>query len=152
MDTLIDNIRGNPGIPPDRQAQMIKEIEDRVALRAKEFAGPKVNSLINEGKLAVTKGGVLVDTASGKPVITDLDLWSLTKAGGAPVTATEEAAFVEWCAARGVPVTHGAHMNWIPRTPDEYKIFEKITLGGKPVIMVGADGAVGAAKYIPSVR
>ena len=152
VDTLIDNIRGNPGIPPDRQAQMIKEIEDRVALRAKEFAGPKVNSLINEGKLAVTKGGVLVDTASGKPVITDLDLWSLTKAGGAPVTATEEAAFVEWCAARGVPVTHGAHMNWIPRTPDEYKIFEKITLGGKPVIMVGADGAVGAAKYIPPVR
>jgi hypothetical protein len=47
-------------------------------------------------------------------------------------------------------------MNWVPTTPDEYKIFEKIIqghgVGGKPIITVGADGAVGAANYIPPVR
>lgn len=153
---LIEGIKGNPGILPNRQAQMIKEIEDRVALRKAEFAGPKVNELINNEKKLVPKGGVLVDTASGKPVITDLDLFKLTKAGGAPVTAAEEKAFVQWCQAKGVPVTHGAHMNWVPTTPDEYKIFEKIIqghgVGGKPIITVGADGAVGAANYIPPVR
>ncbi len=151
---LIEGIKGNPGIPPDRQAQMIKEIEQRVVDRAKEFAGPKVQTLIDEGKLTV-KAGVLVDVQSGKPVISDLDLFKLTKAGGAPVTATEEKEFVQWCAARGVPVTHGAHMNWIPKTPDEYKIYEKIIqshgVGGKAVITVGADGTVGAANYIPPV-
>jgi hypothetical protein len=153
---LIEGIKGNPGIPSDTQAQMIKEIEDRVALRKAEFAGEKVNDLINKGKLTVTKGGALVDTASGKPVVTDLDLYSLTKTGGAPVTATEEKAFVQWCQANGVPVTHGAHMNWVPQTPDEYKIFEKIVqghgVGGKPIITVGAGKGVGSAYYVPPVR
>ena len=153
---LIESIKGNPGIPGDRQAQMINEIEDRVALRKAEFTGEKVNDLINKGKLTVTKGGALVDTASGKPVVTDLDLWSLTKTGGAPVTATEEKAFVQWCQDNGVPVTHGAHMNWVPQTPDEYKIFEKIVqghgVGGKPIITVGAGKGVGSAYYVPPVR
>jgi hypothetical protein len=71
------------------------------------------------------------------------------------VTAAQEKAFVKWCAARGVPVTHGAHMNWIPRTPADYKIYEKIIqshgVGGKPIITVGADGTVGAAGYVPPV-
>jgi hypothetical protein len=114
-----------------------------------------VQNLINEGKVAV-KGGVLVDVKSGKPIISDLDLFKLTKAGGAPVTAAEEKAFVQWCKANGVPVEHGAHMNWVPTTPEDYKIYEKIIqshgVGGKPIITVGADGAVGAANYIPPVR
>jgi hypothetical protein len=147
--------RPGSGIPPDRQAQMIKEIEGRVADRTREFAGPKVQQLIRDKQLAVTKGGVLIDTASGKPVVTDLDLWKLTK-GGAPVTPGYEKAFVKWLEANGVPVTHGAHMNWIPKTPEDYKIYEKIIqshgVGGKPIITVGADGAVGAANYIPPVR
>ena len=152
---LIDGIKANPGISRDRRAQMIREIRQRVADRTKELAGPKVQSLINGGKYTVTKGGVLVDAASGKPVITDLDLWSLTRAGGAPATAAQERAFVQWCSARGVPVTHGAHMNWIPKTPDEYKIFEKIIQGhgpgGKPIITIGSNGSVGAANYVPPV-
>jgi hypothetical protein len=151
---LIEGIETNAGIPSDRKAQMIKEIEGRVADRVKELAGPKVQHLIDEGKLAV-KGGVLVDTASGKPIISDLDLFSVTKAGGAPATAAEEKAFVDWCAARGVPVMHGAHMNWIPKTPSDYAIYDKIIRshgpGGKAIITVGADGAVGAANYIPPV-
>ena len=150
---LVEGIkRPGSGIPPDRQAQMIKEIEGRVADRTREFAGPKVQQLIRDKQLAVTKGGVLIDTASGKPVVTDLDLWNLTK-GGAPVTPGYEKAFVKWLEANGVPVTHGAHMNWVPQTPDEYKIFEKIVqghgVGGKPIITVGADGTVGAASYVP---
>ena len=152
VDKLINGIKSNPGIPSGRKAQMIKEIEDRVADRVGELAGPKVGQLIKEGTLTV-KGGVLVDTASGRPVISDLDLFKITRVGGAPVTAAEEKAFVQWCAARGVPVTHGAHMNWIPRTPADYKVYEKIIkshgVGGKPIITVGADGTVGAASYIP---
>lgn len=152
VDRLIEGIKRNPGITSARKAQMIREVEGRVADRIGELAGPKVGQLIKEGKLTV-KGGALVDTASGRPVISDLDLWSLTKAGGAPATAAEEKAFVAWCAARGVPVTHGAHMNWIPRTPADYKVYEKIIrshgLGGRPVITIGSDGAVGAANYIP---
>ena len=152
VDRLIEGIKSNPGIPSGRKAEMIKEIEGRVADRIGELAGPKVQKLISEGKLTV-KGGVLVDAASGKPVISDLDLWSLTKAGGGPVTAAEEKAFVEWCAARGVPVTHGAHMNWIPRTPADYKVYEKIIRsqgpGGTPIITVGSNGTVGSAYYVP---
>jgi hypothetical protein len=154
VDKLIEGIKTNPGISGPRKAQMIKEIQDRVADRVGELAGPKVGKLIKEGKLAV-KGGTLVDTATGKPVISDLDLFKITRAGGGPVTAAQEKAFVKWCAARGVPVTHGAHMNWIPRTPADYKIYEKIIqshgIGGKPIITVGADGTVGAAGYVPPV-
>ena len=154
VDKLIDGIKTNPGISGPRKAQMIKEIQDRVADRVGELAGPKVGKLIKEGKLTV-KGGTLVDTATGKPVISDLDLFKITRAGGGPVTAAQEKAFVKWCAARGVPVTHGAHMNWIPRTPADYKIYEKIIqshgIGGKPIITVGADGTVGAAGYVPPV-
>jgi len=152
VDQLIESIKRNPGIPSARKAQMIREVEGRVADRIGELAGPKVGQLIKEGKLTV-RAGALIDTASGRPVISDLDLWSLTKAGGAPVTAAEEKAFVKWCAARGVPVTHGAHMNWIPRTPADFKVYEKIIrshgAGGKAIITVGADGTVGAANYIP---
>ncbi|HWQ22308.1 MAG TPA: hypothetical protein VN478_06245 [Clostridia bacterium] len=152
VDRLIEGIKRNPGIPGARKAEMIREIEGRVADRIGELAGPKVGQLIKEGKLTV-KGGALIDTASGQPVISDLDLWSLTKTGGGPVTAAQEKAFVEWCAARGVPVTHGAHMNWVPRTPADYKVYEKIIrshgLGGKPIITVGSGGATGAANYIP---
>jgi hypothetical protein len=152
---LVDAIKNHPTIPSERKAQMIKEIEQRVVDRAKEVVGPKVQNLINEGKLAV-KGGVLVDVQSGRPIISDLDLFKLTREGGAPVTLAQEREFVQWCNARGVPVTHGAHMNWIPKTPDEFKIYEKIIqshgVGGKPIITVGADGAVGAANYIPPVR
>ena len=154
VDKLIQGIKTNPGIPGDRKLQMIKEIEQRVADRVGELAGPKVQHLIADGTLTV-KAGVLVDVQSGRPVISDLDLFKLVKAGGAPVTAAEEKAFVQWCAARGVPVTHGAHMNWIPRTPADYKVYERIIQshgpGGKAVITVGADGAVGAAEYIPPV-
>ncbi|MFZ2413722.1 MAG: hypothetical protein WAW16_05825, partial [Candidatus Cryosericum sp.] len=153
VDRLIEGIKRNPGIPGARKAQMIREVEGRVADRIGELAGPKVGQLIKEGKLTV-KGGTLIDTASGRPVISDLDLWSLTKAGGGPVTAGEEKAFLEWCSSRGVPFTdHGAHMNWVPRTPADYNVYEKIIrshgLGGKPVITVGSDGAIGAANYIP---
>jgi hypothetical protein len=154
VDKLINGIKTNPGISGPRKAQMIKEVQDRVADRVGELAGPKVGKLIKEGKLTV-KGGTLVDTATGKPVISDLDLFKITRAGGGPVTAAQEKAFVKWCAARGVPVTHGAHMNWIPRTPADYKIYEKIIqshgVGGKPIITVGADGTVGAAGYVPPV-
>jgi hypothetical protein len=154
VDKLINGIKTNPGISGPRKAQMIKEVQDRVADRVGELAGPKVGKLIKDGKLTV-KGGTLVDTATGKPVISDLDLFKITRAGGGPVTAAQEKAFVKWCAARGVPVTHGAHMNWIPRTPADYKTYEKIIrshgVGGKPIITVGADGTVGAASYIPPV-
>jgi hypothetical protein len=47
-------------------------------------------------------------------------------------------------------------MNWVPQTPDEYKIFEKIVqghgVGGKPIITVGAGKGVGSAYYVPPVR
>jgi hypothetical protein len=151
VDNLINGIRNQVKIPRDQRAQMIREIRQRVADRKAELAGPKVQSLINKGKLTL-KNGVLVDTKTGKPIISDLDLFNITKKGGGPVTPAQEKAFVDWCKARGVPVEHGAHMNWIPQTPADYNIFEKIlrSHGKKPVITVGAD-SVGTAVYVPPV-
>ena len=148
---LIQGIKSS-ALPAERKAQMIREVVDRYAMRLSEVTSPKMQGLIKEGKVAL-KAGTLVDVETGLPYVSDLDLFSLSKAGGGPLTAAEEKAFVDWCSARGVPVTHGAHLNWNPTTAHEYEIFEGITKGhgpgGKALITVGSDGSVGAANYVP---
>ena len=151
---LIQGIKSS-SLPAERKAQMIREVADRFTMRTSEVASPKMQKMIKEGKVAV-KNGMLVDVGSSRPYVSDLDLFSVSKAGGGPLSATEEKAFVDWCSAQGVPVTHGAHMNWNPTTAHEYEIFEGITKGhgpgGKAVITVGSDGSVGAANYVPPAR
>ena len=151
---LIQGIKSS-SLPAERKAQMIREVADRFTMRMSEVTSPKMQKLIEEGKVAV-KSGTLVDVKTGRPFISDLDLFSATKAGGRPLTGAEERAFIDWCSARGVPVTHGAHINWNPATAHEYEIFEGITKGhgpgGKAVITVGSDGSVGAANYVPPAR
>lgn len=136
---LINNIKNNPGIPPSRKQEMIKEVFDTFADRTREFSRNKkhLQELVNQGKITI-KNGVIFDGKTGKPFIPDLDLFSINKIGGGPASAAEKQAFINFLKSKGVGVQHGAHLDWRPVSVKDLSIFEKIIKshgkGGKALI------------------
>lgn len=145
---LIHNIKSNPGIPQSRKDQMIREVMNTYKQRYREFSQNQshLQQLINQNKINI-KNGVIFDAKTGKPFIPDVDVFSITKVGGGPASASEKAAYFQYLKSQGVRVEHGAHLDWRPTDSKGLGIFNKIVKGhgkgGEALIHFGPKGISG---------
>ncbi len=154
---LLDKIGSNSGLTQSAKDSMTSEVLARQAMRDAEFKTNEayINRLVSTGKVEV-KGGMIVDAGTGKPFTGDIDLFHLNNAAtGAPISQQTEQQIIKELQRLGVPVTdtHGAHLNWVPKNDKEWKIYNDVIAshgaGGKPLVVIGADGKVSGAFFTP---